>query len=278
MTLRTLALGRKTIRVDADTPRIARRGLRSLAILEPIAGARELDVSNNDLRSLRDMPRMPNLRTLHLTGNRLADVEGIARVAPALHTLYAGHIADPSGLARLRHLRVLMLATGERDLRFLQRSSVGYLAIDAPLRSLNGLERLTNLGELVVHGAKLARLTEISHRKLWKLIMPDCGLRSIPRLTTPALQILFLYDNPITEMGDLGKAPKVGDLQLENTKIRTLEGLERLHNLHHLNIPGRTITRITATTDRNLRGLSDLALRTGSTRSYAVFAARRTII
>lgn len=173
-----------------------------------------------------------------------------------------------------------MLTTPAKDLRFLgAQPNLRYLSLSAPLTSLAGLERFPNLGELIVHDAKLTRLKRVAHSKIWKLIIPNSQLTTIPQLDLPALTSLLLYKNRITEISGLGNVPKLAYLALHGNKIPVLDGLEKLTALEKLLFDGRFVKAISRATDAALRARTRLELRAGSRATpYAQFAATKTII
>jgi Leucine-rich repeat (LRR) protein len=271
--------GAKTLSVDGVSPRLSKRGLMSVAVLEPLVEAEVLDISHNAIRSFAELPRLPKVHTLHAYGNPLRDLKGIERL-PALKKLYVD-AASPAGITRATSVDTLLLKTKAKDLRFLAGMKLSYLGLVAPLTSFAGIDKLPALGELVIHAAKLGKLAPLAHRTLWKLIISESGLTRVPALDTPALLLALVGDNAVASIGAI-KAPVLRELDVSSNPLTHLEGLENLGGLEQLTVEGRRIKTIAKATDTKLRALGDkLVVRAaakGGVTTYAAFSATRKIV
>jgi len=147
------------------------------------------------------------------------------------------------------------------------------------ISDLDGIQYLTGLQMIYIEGGKVSKLPDFSASpNLVTIYLKSNPLKDIRNLkTAKALRYLYLYDtgvsglnsieglphlerlelsgNKIAKLPDLSTLPSLRSLSLARNKLTTLQGqgLEKLTNLHSLNLSGNAISNV-----RPLSGLTEL--------------------
>lgn len=210
---------------------------------------RELDISSCKLRDFDDMfdeSKFPNLRELNLSHNNLVTLKGFGYLpklkiltvsANKLETLISSPNDDgyPKGLLGLTGLEVLDISYNSitdlyglhfapiKDLKILNASNNNN---NNNITKLEHIDHLKDLREVDLSSNRIRQLDANSfspHHQIACLRMEDNGLRSLSHIEKlEKLQFLFLHGNRIGDFWDVEKlenCPKLMELCLTSNPI-----------------------------------------------------------
>jgi len=202
-------------------------GLESLPILSRLPQLRALVLSGNKINgSLEALKHCPHLEELDLCQNSLTSLDGL-RHLKYLSVLKAtmNEISDAEDLAHLSMLRVVdlsknRLTTVPLNAPVLAKLNLYRNSID----SANCLRQLPGLTQLDLGRNKLTELDDISEWTplLMKVFLYENRLVSLPELHLPLLTDLWVDNNQLAVLGPLGFLPSLERLQAKHNCIRSL--------------------------------------------------------
>lgn len=202
-------------------------GLESLPILSRLPQLRALVLSGNKINgSLEALKHCPHLEELDLCQNSLTSLDGL-RHLKYLSVLKAtmNEISDAEDLAHLSMLRVVdlsknRLTTVPLNAPVLAKLNLYRNSID----STNCLRQLPGLSQLDLGRNRLTELEDISEWTplLMKVFLYENRLVSLPELHLPLLTDLWVDNNQLTVLGPLGFLPSLERLQAKHNCIRSL--------------------------------------------------------
>ncbi len=138
----------------------------------------ELDLSDKGIRTIQNLEKLTNMRSLNLANNEISRIEGLHECMKIQElSLENNRIVRIEGLSSLLSLRKLELGKNKisklENLDLLARLSQLSLE-DNEIDSLQGIDRLVNLMELYIGNNRIKSLQEVMHMKnLPKLIILD---------------------------------------------------------------------------------------------------------
>jgi hypothetical protein len=159
----------------------------------------ELNLSDNQLTSVKGLEKLTQLKELELQKNQLTDVKGLEKLTQLkyLH-LYGNQLTEvPKELEKLTQLKRLHLGSNK-------------------LTDVSDLEKFTHLEELWLRNNQLT------------------DVKGLEKLTQ--LKVLYLYNNQLTDVKGLEKLTQLTLLTLEVNQLTDLTGLEKLTQLRELQL------------------------------------------
>ncbi|GAA6025789.1 hypothetical protein JCM8202_002926 [Rhodotorula sphaerocarpa] len=168
-----------------------------------------LDISNNQLESVRHLASLRHLRELKADGNRIASIDGLADLDSLVRVSLKGNSLTTLDLSQTNWTRLETL--------HLARNRLG---------RVGGLSRLVSLTTL-----------DLDHNALDQLD----DTRALPRL-----RVLRLCSNPLTSF-DISFAPKLRTLYVDSARLGTIGGTESLRKLENLSVRDQSGDALTLT-------------------------------
>ncbi|MFX1519000.1 MAG: leucine-rich repeat domain-containing protein [Promethearchaeota archaeon] len=271
--------------------------------LEHLTNLKALNLCDNHISEIKGLDNLNKLDRLYLDNNQITEIKGLENLSN-LKKLYLNHnqITEIKGLEYLINLKELALgnnpindeerpflywkldlvyycqAKKEGTLEFVtvegERYYVKNGALDlseieiGDITEIKGLEKLTNLRELILYDQKIREIKGLENlknlKKLclgWNKIEEIKGLETLTELNElwlagnpineiqglkhlTSLEELFIYDNQINEIKGLEHNTKLKTLVLRNNQIDEIKGLERLTNLEELDLSNNQIDEI----------------------------------
>lgn len=202
-------------------------GLESLPILSRLPQLRALVLSGNKINgSLEALKHCPHLEELDLCQNSLTSLDGL-RHLKYLSVLKAtmNEISDAEDLAHLSMLRVVDLSKNRLTAVPLNAPLLAKLNLYRnSIDSTNCLRQLPGLTQLDLGRNKLMELDDISEWTplLMKVFLYENRLVSLPELHLPLLTDLWVDNNHLAVLGPLGFLPSLERLQAKHNCIRSL--------------------------------------------------------
>lgn len=232
-------------------------------------GGNWIDKTNQSLGAIGNGYELtPNLRSLHLTNNRIKVIEKL-EVCKSLCELVLRQNAIKvlEGLEELHELVDLDLY-----MNLIEKVEPSCFAGNPKLKNLdlsfNQLRELTgfpsanlaNLEELFLIGNKIRRVSDLhSMPKLVMLELGDNRLRRIEALdAVPSLRGLWLGRNKITRIEGLTALTQLRRLSIQSNRIEVIEGLDHLVHLEELYLSHNGIRSMNGV--QNLKNLRMLDL------------------
>ena len=207
----------------------------------------DLDLSNNQIKEIKGLETLENLRFLYLEKNQITEIKGLESLKNleeldlsenliteimGLDTLtklkrlnfYYNNISEIKGLEALTNLEDLIF-TGNN------------------ISEIKGLESLTNLKDLSFTDNRITEIKGLEKlENLRQLVFDDNSISEIKGLETLInLKRLFFYDNQILEIKGLDSLVNLEGLYLPGNLISEIKGLESLTNLKKLRIHNNPI-------------------------------------
>lgn len=213
----------------ADVVRLEIRmeGLEQLPMLSRVPQLRILVLSGNKISSLEALHGCPKLEELVLCQNALTCLDGLRHLRH-LSVLKAtmNAITDAEDLAQLPQLRVVDLSKNRLASVHLSAKGLGKLVLYRnSLQSAAFLQELPSLTQLDLGRNKLTELdAAISEWNpvLTKAFLYENSLASLPELHLPLLTDLWVDNNLLEHLGFLGFLPSLERLQAKHNRIRKL--------------------------------------------------------
>lgn len=202
-------------------------GLESLPILSRLPQLRALILSGNKINgSLEALRHCPHLEELDLCQNSLTSLDGL-RHLKYLSVLKAtmNEISDAEDLAHLSMLRVLDLSKNRLTSVQLSAPVLAKLVLYRnAIDSTSCLRQLPSLTQLDLGRNKLTELDDISEWTplLQKAFLYENRLVSLPELHLPLLTDLWVDNNQLEVLGPLGFLPSLERLQAKHNRLRAL--------------------------------------------------------
>ncbi|KAF9485890.1 L domain-like protein [Pholiota conissans] len=170
-----------------------------------------LDISHNDVESLRQLECLRHLRELKADGNKIKSLDGLQRMDGLLKLSVQGNKIQNVDCAQYRWTRLEMLNISHNQLDSVQGLS--------SLHSLIALNMDMNcLGEFRVHGSlPRLRILRVSGNRLQNL---DVG-------PLPSLRTLYADNNALAGLVKVDRLTKLENLSLRNQSGRGLNLLTR---------------------------------------------------
>ncbi|CAE7321846.1 inlI [Symbiodinium natans] len=213
--------------VDLVRLEIRMEGLEQLPALSRVPHLRILVLSGNKISNLEDLRGCPKLEELVLCQNALTSLDGLRHLRH-LSVLKAtmNAITDAEDLAQLPQLRVVDLSKNRLTSVQLCAKGLGKLVLYRnSLHSATFLRELPSLTQLDLGRNKLTELdSAISEWNpvLTKAFLYENCLASLPELHLPLLTDLWVDNNLIEQLGPLGFLPSLERLQAKHNRIRKL--------------------------------------------------------
>jgi serine/threonine protein kinase len=164
-----------------NTGQIGRGSIKTLADLKYLPNLRSLAVPYQNITQLNSLPDLFLLEEVDLRHNAVEDVTPLAKI-PKLQTLslYETLVSDLTPLANCKHLANLDIGksqvTSTTALDGLS-SLVILKANDAPINSLENLQKHLMLQEVSLHGVQVINLTALQELPKLKLLELDESMR-----------------------------------------------------------------------------------------------------
>lgn len=202
-------------------------GLESLPILSRLPQLRALILSGNKINgSLEALRHCPHLEELDLCQNSLTSLDGL-RHLKYLSVLKAtmNEISDAEDLAHLSMLRVVDLSKNRLTSVQLNAPVLAKLVLYRnAVDSTSCLRQLPSLTQLDLGRNKLTELDDISEWTplLQKAFLYENRLASLPELHLPLLTDLWVDNNQLEVLGPLGFLPSLERLQAKHNRLRAL--------------------------------------------------------
>ncbi len=205
--------------------------------------------SRGDITSLEDIRLLPNLDTLILDRQNIADISALSGMHIRKLGLCDNQISDLSALSTCGELIYLKL----------DENPYGDLAPLAALKNLGTLDiGLTNVTDLspvaglpirylylvgtpVKDYQQLKRMTKLEELKLQNVDRE--GLEAVK--TLKSLSSLTIYDSGITDIGQFAALPNLGELDVSFNSVEDLAGVELLSKLQTLRLGGNPVRDLT---------------------------------
>jgi len=213
--------------VDLVRLEIRMEGLEQLPTLSRVPQLRILVLSGNKISSLEALQGCPKLEELVLCQNALTCLDGLRHLRH-LSVLKAtmNAITDAEDLAQLPQLRVVDLSKNRLTSVHLSAKGLGKLVLYRnSLQSAGFLQELPSLTQLDLGRNKLTELdAAISEWNpvLTKAFLYENSLVSLPELHLPLLTDLWVDNNLLEHLGFLGFLPSLERLQAKHNRIRKL--------------------------------------------------------
>ncbi|MCA9139254.1 MAG: hypothetical protein KDB00_20915 [Planctomycetales bacterium] len=251
-------------------------GSQSITNLDPLSKLTKINDLEIDGVGSIDLQALGNLsqcQTLKLSNMPVSDLSPIGKMSLlwdlALDKLDA---IDVDPIARLPQLRMLsirdtvikddpvVLFDGNLNRLTLCNASIGSLdwigtgvsvmqSLDLshnPFSDLGGIQRLNVLESLNVSSTELIDLAPVaSLQSLQRIAFDDTQVSDLKPLTQKSLTEIHANRTKVTEATALASCTNLEYLYLSGTPIRSLDGMERLKNLWHLDISKTQVTDLT---------------------------------
>ncbi|HHG85920.1 MAG TPA: hypothetical protein ENJ82_14330 [Bacteroidetes bacterium] len=197
------------------------KGLPVLPVLQ------ELNLGHNQLREMWEGPQLPVLRTLTLSGNRQIKAIRNLGTLPALRALYLKgcYISQWEGLSAAQQLEMLSISPGS-------------------MQGLQILQELPRLKSLIISAKRLhGTATLPPHSGLKSLqIIGGQALETLQGLQAlPALETLILRQNRLKSAPNLSQCVRIRHLDLSYNPLSALPDLSQLSQLETLILDGSPI-------------------------------------
>jgi Leucine-rich repeat (LRR) protein len=257
------------------------KNLDSLEGIEYFTNLTELYCSNNQLRDISSLGKLPKLEVLYLDNNKISDISGLQDLANIKEiNLNVNEIIDIHSLAGLSNLRALYLdvnkindissLAGLSNLEVLEAyqndisdieclknlTKLNFLVIsDNRISDISALKELTDLKELYFDRNKIKDISSLEGlTKLETLGMSDNEISEIDSLSDLTnLNYLALYNNEISDIGSLSNLKNLSDLEVNGNKISDISNFTGLGNLIHLDLSDNEISEI-----KSMKGFTKL--------------------
>ncbi|KAJ3112224.1 Leucine-rich repeat-containing protein 23 [Nowakowskiella sp. JEL0407] len=188
-----------------------------------------LEIHGKGLTSLDVLESFPHLRYIDLSDNAISDITVLSTLTYLLSLdLHKNTIKSvPTALSECKYLQQLNLSKNE----------------------IGKVEEFPKLGILAWFNLNDNRLKEVNLEGYYELIHFECRgnlLSSIPNISTPKLQRLYLGNNHIKNLKGLEDKHSLITLHLRDNKIESFDGLASgyLKSLAYLNLRGNQIDNV----------------------------------
>ena len=184
-----------------------RQAFNQIALEGEYPAVRKLDLSFNELKSLRGLDRFPRLRQLNVYCNRLTDAADVQYCSHLTHLLIQqnGVSTIPHAFQSLKHLRELRLDG-------------------------NGLQSIGNLQNCMA-----LRVVDVSFNQLESLAGVS-GLQSLRELRA--------NNNRITSLKQLKALPSLLELQVSHNQLTSLDGVQQLQTVETIHADHNLLTTL----------------------------------
>lgn len=219
--------------------------IHDLSVLESMTQLQALGCFNTPaLRDIGPLRFLRNLTTLSFySPSGINDLSPLAELTSLVSLHIFIQVQDFSPLSGLVNVRVLIIENPVNDLSFLhnlQGLVSLQLSLGPDIRSLQGLEHLTNLHNLKIRGAThLADISALAFlgNSLETFHCHDClSLTNIgPLACLPNLRQVDFAGSPVANVTPLGKCEKLEELGL-GPELVNLEALEGHPNIYVLEV------------------------------------------
>lgn len=251
------ALGRCVGDMLGSTEKTSKSALADLSFVE---------CTGKDVSDLDGIDHLHGLDTLHLSGNRVADLTQLSALDDLRHLdLSSNAVSDLAPLTPLVELSTLTLTSNQvQDLTPLAGMTrlVDLDVADNQVTSLSGVGALTSLQYLVLSSNPVADLTELGQLPLLgELVAADAqiadlsplasstGLRRVtldrngvvdpsPLCGSPVLAYLAVSDNRITDASTLSSCPALSELWLGGNQVTDVSPLLKVPTLVGVDLSG----------------------------------------
>ncbi len=249
------------------------KGVKSLVDLKNLVNLEYLDASQCELKDMKGIASLTNLRVLYLQRNVISDITPIKKLTQLeILSLNGNQITSISSLASLTKLKELYLRDNKIDditaLSKLKKLNVLELGINK-IKKVDALSSLKNLKQLSIENNEISDLKGI--KDLTGLLSLNLSnnkisdLQNLKKLTS--LEILYLQRNSISDIQVLSGMTKLKELSLNGNKISSLKPLAKLTSLEKLYLKDNKLTSISYLKD--LVNLKELYLSGNKTTDYS---------
>lgn len=203
-----------------------------------------ISAADNDFHSLYDFDKFEKLTYLDVSNNTLTSLDGLtSETVTRLQTL---KLAGQNTLNDAAAEDIVKILTHNKKLQVLDISDIDLSELTQTL-PLNGVQKLylnnTNLDDLSVLAAS---------KQLKTLSARENEVQNLPELSNwPNMEQLDLSDNPISGTLDTTGVRYLHTLELGNTRIDNLAGIEQLTELTALDIQGTDLTDLSVLMEIN---------------------------
>ena len=205
-------------------------------------------MKSGSIRSLDDLRRLPNLRTLLLAGQAITDIRALAGLPIERLYLFGNRITDLSPLSGCDALLLLNIAQNPVDDLSPLASCPSMTLLDVSgtsIRSLDGLDGCTMLADLrAFECAELDRIDALTRTPLAALSLRPCSpaqLSVIAGMTS--LRHLYLWQpQGLTTLEPLCSLSGLQTLFIDSPLLVSLDGLEALGALEELRLLNAPLT------------------------------------
>lgn len=212
---------------DLEELDIRENQLKTLAFLKELKKLKRLNIKGNDLTDLSDLSPLKSLEELRASKNPLEDISGL-NALPGLLLLELNEVSVLSKGGALETVSQL------RMLRQLNAVACGLDDISA-LASLNQLESLELGNNRITDMSALSGMSRLKHLSLRYNEIRDLS----PAAAMKELNYLDIEGNPLTDVSVLKRLDSLIELNVNGTGFHQLEALKDLKNLKSL-VLGRT--------------------------------------
>lgn len=191
------------------------------------------------------LQKMPNLKILVLDNQELTDISPLKNLDLEIVSLCGSQISDISPLQNSKSLSELYIAeTQVKDISVLA-DKTALQVLDISYTGLSSIEQLRglNIGELSMFEVTPEDYTVLGGLPLWKLEIrevPAEGLAVIAGMES--LERLTIYSSNIASFELFGRLSKMNYLDVWGNKVRSLDGLEKMPDIRHLDVGENPIT------------------------------------
>jgi len=188
------------VKIEAKIRKATKKPMGELS-KKDLVSIRELDLSSNELTSVKGLEKLANLERLALYQNQLTDIREIKELSQLMEvSLSNNHLTDVEGLKNLTQIK------GELSLH-------GNKLTDVDLKNLEKLTQMTSLrlsNNQLENVKGLGRLIQLKRLYLGtnQLTNTPQGLEDLVNL-----EYLSLEDNKLTDVEDLKKLAKLRNLR-----------------------------------------------------------------
>jgi Leucine-rich repeat (LRR) protein len=233
-----------------------------------------LNLSSNQITSIDSIPDLATLEELDLSRNNIKNFDSLAKLKALTSLNISANGSDIKSLPALSNMQYLNISENKiKDFSFLEdmKSLKSLLASNINNSDFANLSIPENIEELYISGNNISVFDKILFDKIGqieKLEILDISNNNLDGLEVfiknkkesanefSKLKTLYVSDNNLTEISDIGRLSNLEEFYAANNKITSVDEIQKLEKINAIYVSNNQIHNIDAL--QNIKGLKIL--------------------